>query len=123
MPHKTRIVIQTIDDVTVATVEDSSLIEPKNIEEMKTTLLDLIERQDRRRLILDMGKVQHLSSAALSFLIPLHNTFERAKGHLILVGVHENVMKLFKLTKLDKLLNFAASEKDALKLLGAAQSR
>ena len=118
MAQKARILIQTVHDVTVATIEDSSIIDPQHIEEMRRTLFELIEKQDRRRLILDITKVRHLSSAALGVLIPLQEAYRKAKGTMVLVGVSDGIMKLFKLTKLDKLLEFAATEKEALRSFG-----
>lgn len=118
MAQKTSILIQTLQDVTVATIQDSSIIDPQHVEELRNALFPLIEKQDRRKLILDMSKVQHLSSSALGVLIPLEELYRKAKGRLILVGVTEGIMKLFRITRLDKILQFAPSEKDALKKLG-----
>ena len=121
MPTAPRIVIQTIhENVTVATIEDSSMIDPVQIEEVKTVLFDLIDKQDRRKLILDMTKVQYLSSAALGVLIPLQEKYKKAKGSMVLVGVSESIMKLFTITCLDKLLQFAPTEAKALSILGVA---
>ena len=123
MAQKTRVLIQTIDDVTVATIQDSSVIDPQHIEELRSTLFRLIEKEDRRRLVLDMAKVQHLSSAALGVLIPLRQAYAKAKGTMILVGVTDSIMKLFRLTKLDKLFKFAPTEKDARKMMGVPGER
>lgn len=123
MAQKTRILIQTINDVTVATIQDSSLIDPQHIEELRSTLFRLIEKEDRRRLILDMTKVQHLSSAALGVLIPLREAYANVKGTMVLVGVTEGIAKLFEITRLNKLLKFAATEKDALKMMGVSDGR
>ena len=116
-----RIVIQTVhEQVTVATIEDSSMIDPVHIEAVKTVLYDLIDKQNRRKLILDMTKVQYLSSAALGVLIPLQEKYKKAKGTMVLVGVSDSIMKLFTITCLDKLLNFAPTEAKALSILGVA---
>ncbi|NOT00564.1 MAG: STAS domain-containing protein [Phycisphaerales bacterium] len=123
MLQKTRIVIQTIQDVTVATVEDSSVIDPQHIEELRVALFNLIEKQDKRKLILDITKVKHLSSAALGVLIPLQEAYRKAKGQMFLVGASDGIMKLFKITRLDKLLQFADTENEALKKFGVTMSR
>lgn len=123
MPQKVRIVIQTIQDVTVATIEDSSVIDPQHIEEVRVALFDLIEKQNRRKLVLDITKVRHLSSAALGVLIPLQETYRKAKGQMFLVGVSDGIMKLFKITRLDKLLQFAATEGEALTKCGVTLPR
>lgn len=119
MAQKSRILIQSLQEVTVATVQDTSIIDPQHIEDLRNTLFDLIEKQDRRKLILDISKVQHLSSAALGVIIPLQEKYRKAKGAIVIVGVSDGIMKLFRITKLDKLLTFAADEKEGLKVLGA----
>ncbi len=121
MPESSRIVIQTIQDVTVAMVNDSSVIDPLLIEELRNTLFDLIDKQDRRKLILDITKVKHLSSAALGVLIPLQEKYKKAKGKLVLVGVREGIMKVFMITKLNKLLTFASDEREAMSIMGTAR--
>lgn len=116
MAQPARILLHTISGVTVAIIQDSSIIDPQQIEELRITLFELIEKQDRRKLILDITKVQHLSSAALGVLIPLQEAYRKAKGMMVLVGPTPGITKLFQLTKLDKLLEFAATEKEALKM-------
>lgn len=118
-----RIVIQTLYDVTVATVNDSSIIDPQHIENLRVTLFDLIDKQNRTKLILDITKVKHLSSAALAVLIPLQEKYAKAKGKLILVGVCDGIMKLFTITKLNKMLVFAATEEEAMSKIGATNPR
>ncbi len=116
-----RIVVQNVYDATVASINDSSLIDPQYIEELRGALFDLIDKQDRRKLILDISKVKHLSSAALAVLIPLQEKYTKAKGKLVLVGVCDTIMRLFTITKLDKMLTFAASEDEALSKVGAVR--
>ncbi len=118
MAQKSSLLIETMQDVTIATVQDSSIIDPQHIEELRSALFYLIEKQDRKKLILDIQKVQHLSSAALGVLIPLQAAYLKAKGCLVLTGVSDSIMKLFTITKLNKLLNFAANEKEAMKKFG-----
>ena len=118
-----RIVIQKTLDTTVATINDVSLIDPQQIEEMRRTLFDLIDNQDRRKLILDISKVKHLSSAALGVLIPLQEKYKKANGKMVIVGVCESVQKLFTITKLNKMLSFAADEAEAMSMLEVAQKR
>jgi len=121
MPGDSRIVIQTIhEDVTVATIESASMIDPVDIEDAKGLLYDLIDEQDRRKLIIDMTKVQYMSSAALGVIIPLQEKYKKAGGTMVLVGVNDAIMKLFTITCLDKLLTFAQTEAEALTRLGAA---
>jgi anti-sigma B factor antagonist len=121
MAQKTRILVQSIGDVTVVTVQDSSVVDAQHVTELRESLFELIDRQHRTKLVLDLTKVQHLSSSALGVLIPLQAKYGKAKGSLVMVGVSESIMKLFKLMKLEKLFKFADSESQAVAQLGGAR--
>ncbi len=112
------LVIQTVQGVTVATITSASLVDAASIDGLRDALFELIDKQDRRKLILNMAKVQHLSSAALAVLLPLQEKYKKAKGRVVLVGVRPELMKLFEITRLTKLLTFAPTEEAAMSLLG-----
>jgi len=112
------IVIQTIKDVTVATFESRSVIDAQEISRLGEQLCDLVAKRDRRRLILDMGKVVHLSSSALSVLTKLRKLIGDVEGSLIICGLGPEIMKVFRVTGLHKLFDFADDEKAALEKLG-----
>jgi anti-anti-sigma factor len=112
------LVIQTVNDITVATVDDVSVVDGAQIDELKHALFDLIDNQDKRKLVLNLTKVRHLSSAALGLLIPLNEKYKKAKGKLVIAGVSPTIMNLFTITRLHKILTIAETESDALKKIG-----
>ncbi len=117
MSRNDYIVIQTIQGVTVATINDSAVIDPRHIEEFRSTLFALIDQEDRRKLVLNLTKVKNLSSAALAVLIPLQEKYAKAKGRLVLVGINDGIRYLFEVTKLDRLLTLADTEAEAITLI------
>jgi anti-anti-sigma factor len=112
------LLVQSLKDVTVVTFQDSVLVDAQVIEKVGQELNVLVEKQDRRKLLLDMSKVTHLSSAALSVLLVLRQHVEKAKGILVISGLNKDLQKLFKLTSLHKIFTFAASEQEALEKMG-----
>jgi anti-sigma B factor antagonist len=122
MPAPSRLVIQTIKDVTCVTITDSSVVDAQLIEGIKKELFELVDKQDRRKLTLDMSKVQYLSSTALGVLIPLNEKILKLKGSLYLCGVSPEIMKVFKITKLDKIFKFKNTEGEALSDLGVTKA-
>ena len=120
MPPQSRLVGQTIKDVTVVTFNESSIVDPQLIESIKRELFKLVDKQNRGKLILDLSKVQYLSSTALGVLIPLHEKTQKLKGRLVLCGVNPDIRKVFKITKLEKLFTFKNTEGDALSEFGVA---
>jgi len=118
MTQNARLLVQSLKDVTVGTFQDSVLVDAQVIEKVGQELNVLVEKQDRRKLLLDMSKVTHLSSAALSVLLVLRQHVEKAKGILVISGLNKDLQKLFKLTSLHKIFTFAASEQEALEKMG-----
>jgi len=119
MAGETRIVVHTVNDVTVVTFQDRSLLDAQHIEQIGIELCKLVEKQDRRKLILDLDKVVHMSSAALTVLTRLRRLTENAGGSLVLCGLTDEIRRLFDLTGLQKLFTFADTQKDALIEMGA----
>ena len=118
MPAPSRLLVQSIRDVTMVTFSDSSIVDLQLIESIRKELFELVEKQNRAKLVLDLSKVQYLSSSALGVLIPLHELTKKLKGRLVLCGVSADIMKVFKITRLDKLFTFKALEGDALTEFG-----
>ncbi len=105
--------------VTVAFIEDTSLLDPVAIESIRARLVQLVDEEDRRKLVVDFRRVQHLSSQMIGAVIELHKKSVAIKGKLVLCGMRDPVREGFKITKLDKLLTIVGDEKDAVgKLTG-----
>lgn len=121
MPAQSKLVVQTIKDVTCVTFTDASVVDAQLIEAIKKELFELVDKQDRRKMVLDMSKVQYLSSSALGVLIPLNEKIVNLKGTLFLCGVNPDILKVFKITKLDKIFKFKKTEGEALSDLGVTQ--
>lgn len=120
MPMASRLVVETVKDVTLVTFTDASVVDAQHIENIRDELYGLVEKQARRRIVLDLSKVQHFSSAALGVLIPLADKVRKIKGELILCSLKPEIRKVFKITGLEKQFRFADSEKEALSALGVS---
>ena len=114
MPRTSRLLIQTVNAVTIATFTDGSVIDMQHIDNIREELLELMDKRDRARLVVQMSKVHHFSSSALGMLVELQAAAKKCKGKLILCGLRPEIRKVFKITKLEKKFSFAETEKDAL---------
>jgi anti-sigma B factor antagonist len=120
MPRASRLLVETIKDVTSVTFTDTTVIDLQHIDNIRDELMELLVERDRRKVILHMSKVQHFSSSALGMLVEAAAAAKKQKGTLVLCGVQPEIRKIFKITKLEKQFRFAADEKEALALLGVA---
>ncbi|MBN1342617.1 MAG: STAS domain-containing protein [Phycisphaerae bacterium] len=112
------LVVYQIKDATVVTFQESSILDTLKIEQIGDALYDLVDTRACRKLILDFGKVQFLSSSALGVLVTLRRKADAIKGKLVICGIKDELKKAFTITRLDKLFEFKDSEKEALESLG-----
>ena len=85
-----------------------SLLAPK----LKSELLT-IHAEGFGNLVLDMAQVKYVDSSGLSALLVGDREFSRIGGIFVISGVQDHVMKLLKISMLDKKLNLVATLEEA----------
>jgi anti-sigma B factor antagonist len=113
-----RLVIQKIKDVTVVNFNDPSILDPAHIEQIGAELYDLIDKLDRRKLVLDFSDVQFLSSQTLGVLVTMRRKADAAKSKVVIAGLRPELYKIFKITRLESLFSFFPDEQQALQSFG-----
>ena len=111
------LVISDIYGVTNVLIEDMSLLDPISIESMGQQLYELVDAKAKRKVVVDFHRVRHLSSQMIGVVIELHKKSKAIKGNVVLCGLKGDVRKGFAITRLDKLLNIADDENDAMRML------
>ena len=109
------LVIQQVQGVTIAEIQTSSLMEGRAIEAIAKELYALVDEQDTKKLVVDFRTVGFLASQAIGILVNLHKKSKAIGGELVLCGLRKNLMKVFKITNLHKILTFADDESKALR--------
>lgn len=117
------IVVQNMWDVTIVNFEEARLLEVHVIDQIAEQLFKLVDQMDKKKLVLDFSKVQFLASAAVGMLMNLHKKSLAIRGQLVLCGMKKEIMKVFEIMQLTKVLKFAPDEKEALKMLGYKTDR
>lgn len=108
--------IQQIGAYTVVQITTTSLMDPPMLEELGQRLYQLVDEQDKRKLILDFERVQYISSQAIGILLVLHKKLSSmSKSRLILCGVGARLAQLLQITRLDKVLTIKPSQAEAIK--------
>ena len=112
-----RIKVNESGGVTVVTFNDSKIIDEVEIQEFGQELYDLIEREDRKKIILNFANVEFLSSAALGKLIKFEKGAKQRDAKLVLSNIRPEIYEVFAITKLTKLFTIKDDEADALAVL------
>ncbi|MGF1634207.1 MAG: STAS domain-containing protein [Phycisphaerae bacterium] len=101
-------------DVHVVEFTNNKILDEANINEIKLALVHLIESNEKPRVLLDFGNVDHLSSAALGVLIDINNRIRQQNGMLRMACIKPQIMEVFQITKLDKLFRIFSTRDQAM---------
>jgi anti-sigma B factor antagonist len=100
------LMIAPYQDVTVVSFQNVSVLDSANIEALGRSLLELVEKQATRKLVLEFTAVRFMSSQALGVLLQLRKAMDQIKGKVVIAGIRPELHKVFKITNLEKLFIF-----------------
>src|SRR5262245_5730124 len=113
-PRRRRPEVEQIGTVTVVKFVDRKLLGEQNIQIIGEQLFGLVDNEGCKKLLLNFGNVEYLSSAALGKLITLNKKVQSGKGKLILCNIDPQIHEVFEITKLDKFFKIMKEEQQAL---------
>jgi anti-sigma B factor antagonist len=114
-PRSKRLTVDTVGDVVVVGFVDRRILDEANIQIIADQLFGLVDDEKQRKLLLNFGNVEYMSSAALGKLITLHKKMTGVKGKLVLCGISPQIFEVFAITKLDKIFTIKKDTDDGLK--------
>jgi anti-sigma B factor antagonist len=117
MSSPRRLEVNESANITVVRFKDSKIIDPEAIQELGQELFELIEKGDRRKILLNFANVEFLSSAALGKLIAFERKTKQTGAELILTDISAEIFPVFTITGLDKLFRILDREVDALAVM------
>ncbi len=113
-PRRRRLEVENIGDVTVVNFLDKKILDEQNIQIIGEQLFSLVDNEGCRKVLLNFGNVEYLSSAALGKLITLNKKLQQAGGRLVLCNIDAQIHEVFEITKLDKFFKIIKEEQAAL---------
>ena len=114
MPKWQRLDVSQIGDVTVVRFRDRRFNDDPRVQEMARELLQLVEQEGHKKLLLNFSSVGTLSSAALGKLIMLDEKAKARGGVLKLSNISPELYEGFTSTKLDRLFDIETDQARAL---------
>ncbi|MHC4398640.1 MAG: STAS domain-containing protein [Planctomycetota bacterium] len=114
MPEHRRLDVSEVGDVTLVRFRDQRITEDRRIREMAQELYQLVEGEDRKRLVVSLRSVDFLSSAALGKLITLHKKTTSRGGLLKLSNICPALAHILSVTRLDRLFDIQKDESHAV---------
>lgn len=114
MPEYRRLHVTELGDVAVIRFRDHRIVEDENILELGQELIQLVEVEKRKKLLLNFSSVEFLSSAALGKLITLDKKVKATSGTMKLSNIRPEIYEVFSICRLDRLFDIKEDEADAL---------
>lgn len=112
-----RFTTDLIGGVHVVSITQANIIDGREIEQLGDDIYHFVKTIDEPKIVLDMQNVKHLSSAALGMLIALNKVVGQRDGGICIANVTADIQKIFKLTKLNKVLKIYGDTDKAIKSL------
>ena len=109
-----RIETSNIRNITVVTFIERKILEAAHILELGEELLQLVEKDGNKDLLLDFVNVEFLSSAALNKLIILDKKIKARSGQLKLCNMMPEIREVFVITRLNQLFDIVDTREKAL---------
>ncbi len=108
--------------ITVVTFIERKILEAAHILELGEELLQLIEKDGSKDLVLDFNSVEFLSSAALNKLIILDKKVKSKSGQLKLCNMMPEIREVFVITRLNQLFDIVDTREQAMEGFQRANS-
>jgi anti-anti-sigma factor len=118
-----RLDVSDVGDVTIVRFRDREITEACGIEEIGQELFHLVERKNRKKLIVSLASVNILSGATLGRLITLNKKAAAHGGAVKLSSMNADISLVFSVTRLDGLFDIEKDEHDALEAFGAEPAK
>jgi len=113
-PAESRLRVRHQDDVTIVEFTDRNILDEANIAQIGDEIGELVDVQSNPKILISFANVEHLSSAALGALITINTKIKDKDGQLRLANLNEQIIEVFKITRLDRLFSIQPSTEAAL---------
>lgn len=105
-----------IEDVLVVNFTEAKILDEAKITQIGNELRDMAtSAKDKKKMVVNFQGVSFMSSAMIGKLVLLHKQCKTLEVSLKLCEISNNVMEVFKITKLNKVFDIHATEEKAIK--------
>ena len=115
MPQQGKLKIIEEDGVTIVSFLEVAFLDETSIKDLGNELESLVKDKQGINLIINFANVDYLSSAVLGRLVKVYKLVATNKGKIKLCGIKNNILQVFKITRLDKMFEIQPDVEKAVK--------
>jgi anti-sigma B factor antagonist len=104
------VIRQASGEVTIVKINRKKIFGEKSIQRLGEELSRLVAGPPKAKILLNLGKVEYVTSAVLGKLMFFNRRVREGGGRLRLCGVQPNLRRMLYVTKLDQLLDIYDDE-------------
>ena len=108
------VVTQKNRGVIIAYINEAKLLDERMIGEVGSGLLTAMERAENNMLLVNFQSVRFMSSSMIGKIVTLYKKCKGNKINLKLSNISGEILEVFQLMNLQKLLNIYSDESDAM---------
>lgn len=112
--QESRLRIRKQDQITIVEFVDRNILDEANISQIGEEIGGLVNEDPSPKLLISFANVDHLSSAALGALITINSKVKSKDGQLRLADINDQIIEVFRITRLDRLFQIHPSAREAL---------
>ena len=109
--------VEKMGDVAVV-VPEGNFFGGKETDDLEKNIKALAA-DENKKMVLDLGRVNHLNSMAIGLLVSAHTNYQKRGGRIVLANVDRRISNVFVVTKLSLVFEVADTREEALAALGA----
>jgi len=110
--------VTTVGDAQVFGFDRADLTDAAVIKAVGDRIYDQLKGAPEPKVVIDFGKVQRLSSAALGMVVALKKVIvEKNGGQIRIANVADNLMDIFKMTRIDRVVKMHGSTAEAVEAM------
>ncbi len=110
---------ETIDDVTIIEMPMDAL-DAGNVMEFKTGIAPILDKCDY--VVFNMSRVKFVDSSGIGAILSCLRKLHNQGGGLNMFGVKEQVVQLFRLVRIDRIIDIHPTRDDAVRAFQGAAS-
>jgi anti-sigma B factor antagonist len=110
---RSSLMIRNDGGITVVEFMNVRMLDDTNIKLMGVELKALVDKTLDLRFIVDFSNIHYMSSIVLGKIMELYKQISARKGKLKLCGIDPKILEVFKIMKLDKVLDIHKDFKSA----------
>jgi anti-anti-sigma factor len=110
-----RIKIKKINEISILAIDGEIIL--LNIDDIKDTFINLIEKEGVKKLILDFKDTDFIDSSGIGLIVEFTNKLRNLGGNFVIINLNNEIKNLLNIANLLEFLLTFKSENDAIDYL------